>query len=569
MRRSLLGLRATAATSLVVATVSIAALATSCGDGNPGFDPPANELAFPSGLMLDPRVSTEPSGPCITDDDCEGDQLCGGGDQCREPARWLFAINANSDRRFNAGSMLALDLDRFWEAAFGDPSAILSAGAALSPDSDAYNWAEDSGVCGSSGAQAKAKQGQWCRRVANTPQMVECLEEPFVCSESTVHFGTFPGPAAAWDVDPSDNEAMLLIPVRGDPSVTYVEISGTGDDLRLDCGSDPGHDGSRYCDDDHRLRFLDNDPELTRLAREPFRVLVSPQPDLPLAYVSHQGDPDFTLLALEGIDSDEIQRPAIVHQANLLVIDGASLAYQGGFGLAQRPCDVDSGNAPSRTNGCSRPLVYSALRWTPYVNVMTAITHPQVPDADASEAACVPDDDADISCVPQAEPVKDFAVGALSTANVPLSTSRPILADVAFSRTGNELYVLQSNPGGLLRIDTSIGPDGETIDLPAGQVEVCSQPTTLAVYDDGDNEYGLVTCYRSGELFVVDLASLTVVGLSRAGIGPDTMTVDLAREVVYIANTLDATISVIEMDPDSPARFTQIARLGLQEPYVQ
>jgi DNA-binding beta-propeller fold protein YncE len=129
--------------------------------------------------------------------------------------------------------------------------------------------------------------------------------------------------------------------------------------------------------------------------------------------------------------------------------------------------------------------------------------------------------------------------------------------------------VVQRNPGGLIRIDTSLGVDGEPLDVDVGAVEVCSQPTSMVIYDDGDNEYGLVTCYRSGEVFIVDLAALTVVGLSRAGIGPDAMAVDVAREVVYVANSLDATISIIDMGRTSPSRFTEIGRIGLQEPYTQ
>jgi DNA-binding beta-propeller fold protein YncE len=121
----------------------------------------------------------------------------------------------------------------------------------------------------------------------------------------------------------------------------------------------------------------------------------------------------------------------------------------------------------------------------------------------------------------------------------------------------------------LLRVDTSIGADGETRDVPAGQVEICAQPTSMAIYDDGGSQFALVTCYRSGELFIVDLASFTVVGLSRAGIGPDSLAIDLAREVVYVANSLDGTISIIDMSRSRPTRFNQIARIGLQEPYVQ
>ena len=47
----------------------------------------------------------------------------------------------------------------------------------------------------------------------------------------------------------------------------------------------------------------------------------------------------------------------------------------------------------------------------------------------------------------------------------------------------------------------------------------------------------------------------------------DDRTVDLAREVVFVGNTLDATISVIDMGDGRSTRFSEIGRLGLQEPY--
>lgn len=550
---------------LAIGWIGVSGMLVGCpaAEGNPGFDPPSNEIAFPSGLLLDPRVSTASTGAaCVTDDDCGGGELCTSASECRPSARWLFVTNANSDRGSNASSLLALDLDAFFRAAFDDPGAILDDSASITPDPD---WANKSPVCGNASGE-----GRWCRRAANLPQVVECLEEPFVCSEKTVHFGNFPGPAVAWDQTAGDDEAILLIPVRGDPSVTYVELSGglDDDDLTIECGQAKDEDGGRRCDDLHRLRFLRNDPDAARLAREPFRMLVTTEPGRPLAYVSHQGDADITLFALDGLTAGD-SMPAMVHQAGLLGINNADASIQGGFGLAQRPCDVASNNAPSSTLECTRPLIYASMRWQAQVRTITAINHELdiCSDTDAFEAL-----DPSLQngyCEAQLEPVRSLSVGELSTANVQLSAGRPILADIGFSRSGNELYVVQSNPGGLLRIDTSIGADGETRDVPAGQVEVCAQPTSFAIYDDGGSQFGLVTCYRSGEVFIVDLASFTVVGLSRAGIGPDALAVDVAREVVYVANTLDGTISVIDMSPARPTRFNQIARIGLQEPYEQ
>ncbi|NVB41929.1 hypothetical protein G6O69_29130 [Pseudenhygromyxa sp. WMMC2535] len=514
----------------------------SCGEGNPGTDPPADSFIFPSGLLIDPRVSTAATGTCESDADCGADEACGA-NQCRAKARWLLVTNANSDQRYNAGSMLPVDLDAYWEAAFDDPTAILSAGSSLDRETP-------------------------CRRIAQRPQAVECTEEPFVLDEATVHFGKFPGPAAAWDEDPSDDEAMVLIPVRGDPSITYVELSGglSGDDLHLECGQASDEDGGRYCGDAHRLRFLRNDPDADRISREPFRIQVSTDPE-PLAFVTHQGDADLSLLALEGLQVGGDGRPAIVHQTNMFSETGT---YAGGFGIAQRPCDPET-NAPASTLECTRPLLYASLRWQDplAIQVFTAVDFEPLPE---SEQVCVGPDELDtpggIICEPQSVPLLRFGAGGLSTLQVS-SAALARLADVAFSASGDELYVLQVNPGALIRVDTSLGEDQNPINYPVSTVEVCARPTTLRIYDDGINDYALVSCYRSAELFIVDLSNLSVAGLTRAGIGPDQLEIDYAREAVYVANSLDATVSVIDMARDSATRFTEIGRIGLSEPYVQ
>lgn len=499
-----------------LALLGLLALA-GCGEVSPGVDPPSDEFAFPTSLLLDPRVADE-------------------------PARWLFVGNANSDLRYNAASMVAIDLELFWAALEGE---ILPAGAKIS-------------------------SSQPCRRVANLPQVIECDEKPFAVPEATAFYGNFPGPATPWVKPGETDEATVLVPVRGDPSVTWFTLRGGleagqagRDSLDIDCGQGEGS----ACDERHRLRFLRNDPDANRIAREPFRIHVSDQADLPYAYVSHgivgSGDPDLTLIALEGLAVDGDGLPVIVDDRLLFTSNIAN----GGMGIAQRPCDVASGNAPASSLGCTRPRVYGVVRWSRSLQVATTVRHEPF-----GEQFCAGPDDLDqmgaLNCDPQLEYVRGVSAGGISTESVGVSLSQPILGDVAFSAAGNELYVVQSNPGGLLRIDTSIGEDGEPRDIPVAQVEVCARPTSLALYEDGTSRLGLVTCYRSGELYVVDLASLAVVGLVRAGSGPDPMAVDLAREVVYVGNSLDATISVVDMSPSRATRFTELARLGLSEPYT-
>ncbi len=531
----------------VALALALCGLATSsCGEGNPGQDPPSDAFLFPSGVLIDPRVSVAGTGACSTDEDCGASELCGAGDQCRERAQWMFVTNANSDLRFNAGWITAVDLDAFWAAAFENPAAVEAAGASVSKTAP-------------------------CRRIAGRPQSVECLEQAFIHAESTIQMGSFLGPTVAWDRDPSDGEAMLLVPVRGDPSITYVELSGGlgGGAPTLECRQDTDSDGGRKCGDRHRLRFARNDSSAARLSREPFRIHVSPQPELPLAYVTHQGDSDVTLMALEGLEVGGDGRPAIVHQTNVL---GTTAGIPGGFGVAQRPCDLDAGNAPTSTQDCTLPLVYASLRWQDPmgVQVFTAVDREPLPN---SAQVCVAPDDLDregaVLCEARIEPIVRFGVSGISTAGVSSTVGNPKLADIAFVGGGDELYVLQSNPGSLIRVDTSLGADGEPLNTSVGTVEVCAKPTTMKIYADGEINYGLVTCYRSAELFIIDLSSLSVAGLVRAGIGPDQVEIDLAREVVYVANTLDATVSVIDMARTSPSRFTEIGRIGLSEPYTQ
>ncbi len=533
-------LRPSTAAGLALALTVVSIGLLGCGEVSPGADPPADRFAFPSGLTLDPRISSAATGPCEVDDDCGSTERCASG-SCRASTRWMLVVNANSDLRYNAGSLIPIDLDAFWTALETGP--ILPADSKLSRDLP-------------------------CRKLASLPQTVECTEAPFALAEASAFFGNFPGPIEAWVREASPDQAKLFIPVRGDPSVTWIEMTGGlgSDDLQLECGQGSG---VSRCDDRHRLRFLRNDPDAQRIAREPFRIHVSAQADQPYAYVSHPivgtADPDFTLIDLEGLRVGGDGLPAIVDMRGLFRANTAN----GGFGLAQRPCDVESGNAPESSLGCTRPRIYGALRWQPALDIATVVSHEPIGDQ-----VCVGPEDlgktGGIICDAQIEPVRKISAGGLSTVSLPSSTSRPILADIEFSANGNELYVVQSNPGGLLRIDTSIDEDdGEPRDLAVAQVEVCAQPTSLVIYDDGDSRLGLVTCYRTAELFVVELGTLTVVGLVRAGTGPDAMAVDLAREVVYVANSLDATVSVIDMSPTRETRFTELARLGVQEPYTR
>lgn len=531
-------MRAPGARSFLLAVP--AALAACLSQANPGYEPPDDALMFPIGLLLDPRVSTQAGPECGDDGDCEGRSRCASG-VCREPARWLFVSNANSDLRFNASTLVAIDLDAFSAAIDrSDPEAL----AALQ------------------GPEDPVDDDRPCRFLANEPQASECTEAPFIAESATVHLGHFSATVAGFDPDPGDDRTRLLVPVRGDPSVTWIDVAGGsgGDPLRFECGQGPdsGEDDPRKCADDHRLRWLLDDPDLDRIGNEPHHVLVSPTRDL--AYVTHAADVDLALIDLAPAGGDA---PVLAERQPLLVPDRG--VFPGGLGLAERPCDPE--NAPAVTYGCERTLVYAGMRYQR--TIVLASTYRLTEDDLAAQQHCVGPSgigepggvlcgwkfEAEGATVKTAGISPGAAVGAAQ------------LGDLAFSEDGNELFAVQTNPGGLIRYDTSIDALGETRDVPAGVVELCPRATAMAIYRDRDESLALVSCYRSGSIFAVDLRTLGVVAAIQAGTGPHQLVVDPARERAYVANTLEASISAIDLSRASPHRFAEVARLGLQEPY--
>lgn len=517
--------RCVSALARCASSLAAASLLSCIGDANPGVDPPDDELFFPQGLALDPRASSEAGPACSVEEPCAAGWNCAAG-VCREMAPWLFVSNANSDLRFNAGTILAVDLDAFLAVATnrdpGDPSI----------------GAPDDLVSRTNPAAA-------CRRLISDPQTIECTEEPFIEAAATVRTGSFSSDLEAWHrpAAPGGTErTMLLSLVRGDPSVTYVWVNGGRDGASLNLNCDQGDTDGSTCGDAHQLDTVFGDDE--ELAREPTSIAFADDGS-GLAYVVHDYVSDVTLLALDGTNQSD--PPRIVDIAPLTPSSVNSVAG-GGYGLAVRPCDPE--NAPATSIGCSRPLVYAGYRHQRQISVFTSV------DLDG-EAGTTATRDARLV------PGSLFFSGGLA----PAPNAQLFMGGMAFSRDGEELFMAQTMPAALLRIDTSLDEGNELVHTPSGEVEVCADPSALVVYEDAQQRYGMVTCFRKAALYVVDLEVMSVVAAIRVGSGPHQMVADFAREYIYVANTLDATLSVVDVSRDRATRFTEVARLGLQEPY--
>lgn len=545
---------------LLTATL-LAGVSGGCNDPNTGIDAPVDNLFFPEGLLLDPRT---PQG---------------------EAARYLFVSNGNNDLNFNGGSVTAIDLEAFF-GRWSDtaPDAEGNERFTYAP----YPFCEGAGERCVLDVGAHTTDDFPCRRLGLLPQVVECDEGPFVVDG--VRLGDFSTHIAA--SNEPNGTPRLWIPVRGDPSVTFVDIEGAyPGPPDLDCGQrevdGESHDESR-CADDHRLTHLRNDRTLDEIPREPFNVHISEAEGYRYGFVAHSSGPALSVIDLDGLSGDD-SGPAIV-DINNVFSPTVGAVLSGGFGLATRPCgacgvegedEIPGFNQPDVTLGCTRPLVYSSLRFQLLATSFTAsgIDPEDLPSGAIERDGCEDDqgnylgpfcatpeqvgDECAILCEPRVRNVVRFPVGGVD----PLSTvTGEALGDVHFADAcGDELYVLQTSPGALLRVDTSLD-SGEPLDIPAGRpIEVCDQPSRFQVWEE--EGLAFVACFQAAYVYVVDLRAEQVTGTVITGTGPHDLVVDEARGMLYVANLLEGSISVIDVGVDRPTRFTEVARIGLQEPF--
>ncbi|MBC8071875.1 MAG: hypothetical protein IAG13_26345 [Deltaproteobacteria bacterium] len=550
---------------------AIASALVACEDANQGDPPPVDRMFFPSGMLLDPRVA-------------EG-----------EEARYLFVANGNNDLSYNAGTLVSIDLQRYFDAwSLGDDFTV-------DPYCGDDRCVQDVG--------SRVSDLRPCRRLALLPQVVECTENPFIGNRraprltgaeqeqarqegkdasdypevgvgplSFVRTGDFatlitsscekPGPGRRCEAP------RLWLPVRGDPSLTYVDLTGDpdGEDSAplLDCWTEtPGYDDSEEsyeanrarkrvrCDPDHRLTRLRNDADLQELGREPYNMLISPSTRF--AYVAHSDGDNLSLLDLDGIGDSG--KPAIVDQSPAFPSLGG---FPGGLGLAERPCSPGD-NEPSITLGCTRPLVYAAYR---YSRLLVSFTVQGVEPDDPSSCAGPSETDqkGKIVCDARVRSQTQIFTGGLDPGG---NSFAPVLGDIAFADDrGDELLVVQTSPGALLKLDTSVGPDGQVVDSPsAPPLEVCDQPTRMKLYREAGQRYALIACYVAAEIFVVDLDAFRLLTTIQLGTGPFEIEVDRARRLLYVANNLEGSISIVDLAADRSTRFTEIGRIGLQEPF--
>ncbi len=417
--------------------------------------------------------------------------------------KMLFVSNGDWDRRYETGTLVALDLSRL-DAGIEQP---------LPPGTH---------VSG----------GRPCRRTADL-RRVECDPRLLINAQSTVRIGSGAGNIAIDRPGGDHGPLRLLVPSRHAADLTWIDVRGADEgELELECGAG----ATRHCDSDHIL---------TNLHRDPARILVDSQ-GYRYAYLPHLSEGQMSLIDLDGESGPELVRVFEEFFAEDQLFDSG---LRGGFSVAQRPCDPER-RMPADSRECTRPYLHASQRYYPAIRPFVV---------DPGNAIVRPRSS---YCLQGRSDTGACAHGSYEDA----VHARPIVADLEFvdPQIGDTLLAVSTTPPSLTVVDTSVDEHGALINERLSSIPICNNPNLLEIHRPDDGTWlAFVACYAVAEVVAVSLAHFSIVATLHLGAGANEMLIDSEREHLYVANTVEDTISIVELDSLSPRYLQEIAVLGL------
>jgi YVTN family beta-propeller protein len=488
--------RSAAATAVVFLLGTGALWAGGCGFGESGIEPPLDRIFLPGGMAAD-----------------------------RERAV-LYAVNSNSDLRFNNGTVVVVDA------------------AKASLDYQKTTWP----VCPSPGYLPDENGPGTCCWDFFDNRVLNCDDRMYIDRQATVRIGSFGGnalidpPVQAQDATATTpavaaKNARLYVAVRSEPSVTFMDLATP---TAMDCGAGTG--AGRVCDNDHKIRGDYNNSALSalKLVEEPHAMTLDSE--LGLLYVGH---------LIEGLSLVSTCGP----KPTMLTVD-RRIFYNGRQGFA-----VTSILLP--TPGDARaPVLVTGRNYNYYGpgEVQSLTLKGIAGGCDGSDRT-------------GAELVE--SEGFYSSAFYQYG------ADIrGMVIEGNRAYLLQrnatirQNAPVVVEIDQTPDAQGHPFNRAVGLVETCAGATEMQAFDAGRGLRLYVTCFEAGQVYVIDPSPLAVVGVINVGRGPTTMVLPkpLTKDgqktgplLAYVLGFSDNNVSVVDLDPANPTENRVIQRIGFPQ----
>ena len=370
--------------------------------------------------------------------------------------------------------------------------------------------------------QRELPAGADCVADPALPGVLQCNEKEVIDVSAGARVGNFSTALAVQPLDSGD--VRLFVAVRGDPSITWLDYSSATSELA--CGPEQE---VPLCDNRHRLLSLRDDPDLPDLTGEPFGVLVDPLAGY--AVITHLSLGTVSLVDAPSDGSEPILADAV---AGLFDRDNDT-NVRGALGVAGRPNPL----AGMAGQGAF-DRVYVASNTEDRVRMLSVYR------AD-----------------PESLPV--IAIGEhffLTGVDNPVRTGNDSRG-IAFNEDGSRLYVINRDPTFLHIYDTEDGPDGFPVNQYLGAVELCREPANITVADVGRGDRAYVSCFATGQIWVIDTRAQTVESIIDVGRGPHALALAKdTRRRLYVANFLENTVSVVDIEPGSPTENRVLMRLG-------
>ena len=138
---------------------------------------------------------------------------------------------------------------------------------------------------------------------------------------------------------------------------------------------------------------------------------------------------------------------------------------------------------------------------------------------------------------------------------------------IQFPPDKSRAFVLQRVPPALIGFDIANGSGGLFGNIPTDVIEMCQAPTFLQQYGEGLDTRLYVTCFESGQVYVVDpfvprLTNVIEVGRGPAGLAFPKAPNSKGEYLGYVVGFSANNISVVDLTPGSPTQFHVIQRLG-------
>lgn len=516
----------------------VVAVGGGCSFGESGVAPPTNRIFLPAGLVADP-----------------------GG-------KFLFVVNSNSDLRFNAGTVVAVDLQAVCDRqpdrnlpgcpAPTQPAQPSSAGPYPICTKTTFSRTENVG-------------GDYCCLDSVDSNLVNCNEPQFIPSDATIEIGSFGGAAQLQSFAAADGTALpvrrLFVAVRAEPSITYADITVQDDGsgrirASLRCTGPHGPDApaqpqNAFCDDNWRIRRPGGaSPGELVLPEEPY--VLSLDPASQSLFVGHLTVAANNQTLGGGVSSLDICDPQVEpwRQSPDSTLDPVSYQPVHFAGLAhhaflpttlfQAVAGLSSGNGAAR--------VYAAARYSTAVSAMV-FQH-------AVPTTCDPAAPRDLTLIPG----EQFFAPALSPNGIDV---RGIVFE------GNRAFVLHRNDTNTMAnaaaievLDRTPLADGTPSNTPIDVLQVCSGPAVMQKAPDAARRNRLfVTCYDDGRVYVVDTHALAVTAKIDVGAGPTSLVFSNDGTVGYVASFADSHVSLIDLRPGSRTENRVLLRIGLPHGY--